>query len=201
LRAEARADSGARRGRIFGGDFMKSVRKGLSSRLPVAGIAGALLISAGMGFAFAAGGNTDTTPTCNQGWVWDEKKKECVQQQSGVVPDKALSDYAYALTQEGRYQEALDVLALMQDPNTPEALNYKGYATRKLGRIDEGIGYYLQSVSLDADYTLVREYLGEAYIQLGRVDLARDQLAEIEKRCGTTCEPYVELDAAINAAL
>jgi hypothetical protein len=47
----------------------------------------------------------------------------------------------------------------------------------------------------------VREYLGEAYIQLGRVDLARDQLAEIEKHCGTTCEPYVELDAATNFAL
>ena len=181
---------------------MKSLRKGLSSRLPVAGIAGALLISAGIGFAFAAGGdNTDTTPTCNQGWVWDEKKGQCVQQQSGVLPDGALSDYAYALTQEGRYREALDVLALMKVPNTPEALNYKGYATRKLGRIDEGIGYYLESVKLDADYTLVREYLGEAYIQLGRVDLARDQLAEIEKRCGMSCEPYVELDAAINAAL
>jgi tetratricopeptide (TPR) repeat protein len=186
-------------GKTIGGDFMNSLRKGLS----LAGIAGALLISAGMGFAFAAGGggDTSTTPTCNEGWVWDKEKGECVRQQSGIVPDKALSDYAYALTQEGRYQEALDVLALMKQPKTAEALNYKGYATRKLGRVDEGIGYYLQSVSLDADYTLVREYLGEAYIQLGRVDLARDQLAEIEKRCGTTCEPYVELDAAINAAL
>jgi tetratricopeptide (TPR) repeat protein len=178
---------------------MKSVRKGLS----FAGIAGALLISAG--FAFAAGGGgggtTNTPPTCNEGWVWDQEKGECVRQQSGIVPDKSLSDYAYALAQEGRYQEALDVLALMKDPNTAEALNYKGYATRKLGRIDEGIGYYLEAVKLDADYTLVREYLGEAYIQLGRVDLARDQLSEIEKRCGTTCEPYLELDAAINAAL
>jgi hypothetical protein len=28
----------------------------------------------------------------------------------------------------------------------PRALNYRGYATRKLGRTDEGIGYYLKSV-------------------------------------------------------
>jgi tetratricopeptide (TPR) repeat protein len=148
-----------------------------------------------------SGGNAGVPVTCNDGWVYDKATGVCVRQQSSVVPDDALTGYAYAVAQEGRYQEALNVLALLQNPNTPEALNYKGYATRKLGRLDEGIGYYLQSVKLDADYTLVREYLGEAYIQLGRIDLARDQLGEIEKRCGTDCSPYLQLDAAIDAAL
>ena len=64
----------------------------------------------------------------------------------------------------------------MQNPNTAEALNYRGYATRKLGRVDEGIGYYLQSVALDPEYTLVREYLGEAYVIQGKLDLAKEQL-------------------------
>ena len=72
-----------------------------------------------------------------------------------------------ALAQDGRYDEALATLDLLQNPNTAEALNYRGYATRKLGRVDEGIGYYLQSVALDPDYTLVREYLGEAYVIKG----------------------------------
>jgi hypothetical protein len=54
-------------------------------------------------------------------------------------------------------------------------------------------------VALDPDYTLVREYLGEAYVIQGKLDLAKQELAEIEKRCGTTCEPYEDLAEAISA--
>jgi tetratricopeptide (TPR) repeat protein len=88
----------------------------------------------------------------------------------------------------------------MANPNTAEALNYRGYATRKLGRVEEGVAFYKQSVAIDPDYTLVREYLGEAYVLQGRLDLAKDELAQIEKRCGTTCEPYEDLAEAIAAA-
>ena len=35
---------------------------------------------------------------------------------------------------------------------------------RKLGRTDEGIGYYLKSVALDPKYPQVRGYFGEAYV-------------------------------------
>jgi Flp pilus assembly protein TadD len=75
-----------------------------------------------------------------------------------------MTEYAYALAKSDRYQEAIDVLDLLDNPNTPRALNYRGYATRKLGRTDEGIGYYLKSVALDPNYPQVREYLGEAYV-------------------------------------
>ena len=121
----------------------------------------------------------------------------CVTARSGVVDDKSLVDYADALARGGRYQEALATLDLMQNPNTAEALNYRGYATRKLGRVDEGIAFYKQAVALDPNYTLVREYLGEAYVTQGKLDLAKAELAEIEKRCGTTCEPYEDLAEAI----
>lgn len=46
----------------------------------------------------------------------------------------------------------------------------------------------------------MREYLGEAYVIQGRLDLALAELAEIEKRCGKTCEPYEDLAEAIEAA-
>jgi hypothetical protein len=57
-----------------------------------------------------------------------------------------LTEYAFALAKADRFQEAIDVLDLLDDPNTPRALNYRVYATRKLGRVDEGIGYYLKSI-------------------------------------------------------
>jgi hypothetical protein len=49
------------------------------------------------------------------------------------LPDPDLTEYAYALAKADRYQEAIDVLDLLDNPNTPRAFNYRGYATRKLG--------------------------------------------------------------------
>lgn len=143
---------------------------------------------------------TDMT-TCAPGQVWDRKKHKCLERHSGVLPDPDLTEYAYALAKADRYQEAIDVLDLLDNPNTPRALNYRGYATRKLGRTEEGIGYYLKSVALDPSYAQVREYLGEAYVTEGKFDLAKDQLATIEKLCGSKdCEYYDDLADALKTA-
>jgi len=143
---------------------------------------------------------TDLT-TCDPGKVWDAKQHKCLTKRSGVLPDPELTEYAYALAKAQRYQEALDLLDMLDNPNTPRALNYRGYATRKLGKTDEGIGYYLKSVALDPAYPQVREYLGEAYVIQGKFDLAKDQLATIEKLCGSKdCEYYEDLADALEKA-
>jgi Flp pilus assembly protein TadD len=129
--------------------------------------------------------------------MWDNYSQKCVKTRSGMLPDKALTDYAYALVKAGRYKEALGILDLLKNPNTPVALNYRGYATRKLGRIDEGIGYYLKSIALDPHYAQVREYLGEAYVLKGDTARARAQLQAIKQICGTVCEAYEHLAVAI----
>ena len=135
------------------------------------------------------------------GQVWDRKRHRCLQRRSGLLPDWELAEYAYSLAKADRFQEAIDVLDTLENPTTPRALNYRGYATRKLGRVDEGIGYYLKSVALDPNYPQVREYLGEAYVIEGKFDLAKDQLAKIEKICGSKeCEYYDELAKALDDA-
>ena len=165
----------------------------------------ALVFALALGTAGAAradGGGNDgggqDMRTCPRGQVWDSRTQRCVQAQSGILPDKTLADNAYALAKAERYDEALAVLDLMQDGGTPEALNYRGYATRKLGRVDEGIGYYLKSVALDPQYAQVREYLGEAYVIKGDVEKAREQLRAIQAICGTDCEEYEDLAKAIS---
>ena len=142
---------------------------------------------------------TDLT-TCMPGQVWDAKKHKCLQRHSGVLPDSDLTAYANALLKADRFEEAIDVLDLLDNPSTPTALNYRGYATRRLGRTDEGIGYYLRSVALDPAYPQVREYLGEAYVIEGKFDLVKEQLATIEKICGKGCEFYSELERALKDA-
>jgi len=143
-----------------------------------------------------AGGSNSST-TCQPGEVYDARQNRCVKRQAGILPDEAFTDYAYALVKAGRYGEALDVLNLLKNPNTPVALNYRGYATRRLGRVDEGIGYYLKSIALDPHYAQVREYLGEAYLVKGDVVQAKAQLQAIKNLCGTTCESYQHLAVAI----
>ena len=150
------------------------------------------------------GGNRSTSnppaAVCPKGQVWVQRMNKCVRAQSGLVPDESLTEYAYALAKAKRYGEALGMLDLLQDPNTPRALNYRGYATRKLGRTEEGIGYYLKSVALDPTYAQVREYLGEAYVTQGKLDLANEQLRTLKSLCGTGCEEYRDLAKAIATA-
>lgn len=144
-------------------------------------------------------GGADLT-TCPKGAVWDRRKRTCLQTRGGILPDEELAEYAYALAKADRYDEALQVLDLLENPNTPQALNYRGYATRKLGDTDKGISYYLKSVALDPSYTQVREYLGEAYVIKGKLDLAKEQLQTIERLQGRDNEEYEDLSNAIKSA-
>src|SRR6266550_3319280 len=159
----------------------------------------ALSLTLGPTLALADGGSSGTNADCPRGEVWDSRTQKCVKQQGSVMPDKVLTDYAYALAKAERYDEALATLDLLRNPNTAEALNYRGYATRKLGRVDEGIRYYLRSVSMDRRYAQVREYLGEAYVVKGDISNAKAQLHAIKGICGMGCEQYKHLAEAIAA--
>ena len=164
-------------------------------------LAGAALLpipafSAGDG---GSGGGGETVQQCRNGEVWDKQKQKCVPPKQGMIDDDSLYEAGRDLAMAGRYGEAITVLSLAADKSDPRILNYLGYSHRKMGRVLVGLGYYEEALRADPDYTLVREYLGEAHLQLGDVKAARTQLAEIEKRCGTGCQEYAELSARIRA--
>lgn len=142
--------------------------------------------------AFAVG-ESSAIETCKKDMIWDAMTRDCTELKGASVSDMNRARYAYALAKEERFEEALQVLDTMVDSNTAEALNYRGYATRKLGRTDEGIGYYLKSIAMAPHYASAREYLGEAYLTKGRLDLAEEQLKAIHGICGTQCEEYIDL--------
>src|ERR1051325_1850045 len=73
--------------------------------------------------ADGGGGGDSSNAICPRGEVYDARSMSCVKQGSGILPDKALAEYAYVLAKAERYDEALDVLKLMKNPNTPQALN------------------------------------------------------------------------------
>jgi tetratricopeptide (TPR) repeat protein len=128
-----------------------------------------------------------------KGKVWNKKTKKCDDAQEGSLDDESIYETGRYLAKAGRYDEAITVLNSVANPNDKRVLNYLGYSYRKSGQIDVGMKYYQASLAIDPDYVLVREYLGEALIQKGDIAGAKAQLAEIEMRCGKTCEPYVDL--------
>ncbi len=158
------------------------------------------------GMAYSAGGGT-TTPVAKpspemlcmrQGKVYNKKTKKCEDKKASLDQESIFEsgrEYANA----GQYEEALSIFALAPDQLDARILNMKGFSHRKLGQIEKGMAFYKHSIAVDPTYTLVREYYGEALLQIGDVAAAQNQLNTIKDICQSdNCEPYQQLFAAIS---
>ncbi|HYD89353.1 MAG TPA: tetratricopeptide repeat protein [Vitreimonas sp.] len=119
-----------------------------------------------------------------------------------VEEGRAAYAEAVGLINAERFPEALDALARTQAAIGPSAdvLNYMGFASRKLGRLDEALGYYREALRLDPAHLGATEYLGELYIQMGELDRARTQLARLDDLCTYGCAQREELARWIERA-
>ncbi|MBS0565107.1 MAG: tetratricopeptide repeat protein [Proteobacteria bacterium] len=143
------------------------------------------------GVALAAGGGsssppqpTQTTTKCKKAEVWDQKTQKCVPAQSGQLDNDTLYAAARELAYAGRPDDALVVLQAMTEGQTDRVLTYMGFANRKAGRMDEGMKYYQAALAQNPDNILARSYMGQAYVQMGNMQLADAQLDEIVARGG-----------------
>jgi tetratricopeptide (TPR) repeat protein len=109
---------------------------------------------------------------------------------------------AVGLINQERFVEAFAALERTQAAVGPHAdiLNYMGFASRKLGRLDAALGYYRQALRLDPNHLGATEYLGELYIQMGELDRARTQLARLDQLCAYGCAQREELARWIESA-
>lgn len=130
---------------------------------------------------------------------WSGSKNSCQTKsnQSELDMKNDLYDRGRLLAKTGKYDEAIKVLKTA-DQNDPHVLNYLGYSYRKSGDLTTAIGFYKAALKINPDFVLAREYLGEGYVKVGRIDLAKLELAEIGKRCGKGCKEYVELASVID---
>jgi len=169
----------------------------LFARAGIAALAFSIAGAVGPAFANSSGGSGGggNTPSCQSGYVYDSNKKECVKQSS--MNDEQLYQQGRDLALAKRYEEALDVLAGVRNQTDARVLTMIGYSKRKLGNFDEGVAYYQQALAIDPNNADTREYLGEAYVETGRIDLAKAELASVQTICGTECEQYADLAAAI----
>jgi tetratricopeptide (TPR) repeat protein len=102
---------------------------------------------------------------------------------------------AVGLINQERFAQGLDALSRAQaavGPH-PDVLNYMGFASRKLGRLDDALTYYGEALAIDPNHLGANEYLGELYIQMGDLGRARRQLARLDNLCAYGCTQREEL--------
>jgi tetratricopeptide (TPR) repeat protein len=121
---------------------------------------------------------------------------DCVGRASAAMSDTDLFYAGYWLAKSGQYEKALGYLSLARSKDE-RVLTYIGYATRKLGHVDEALPLYEQALALNPNYVVARAYLGEAFLTKSDPARAKMELAEIERRCGATCPAYVDLKSHI----
>lgn len=118
--------------------------------------------------------------------------QDCVGAAHAGIGDAEAFYAGYWLARAGRYEEALTYLRLPRQPDA-RVLTYIGFATRKLGDIDAAMPYYRRALEIDPGYSVARAYLGEAHLSRAEPEPARAELAEIARRCGTSCAEYLDL--------
>jgi tetratricopeptide (TPR) repeat protein len=164
----------------------------------MAAILAATAIIGGSGAALAFGNQTEKpAAVCEPGFVYSKAKSACVKASSGLLDDRELYDSGHALAKAGYYDQAIAALEAVSAQDDPMVLTMIGYSKRKQGHWDEGVAYYQRALAIDPENINTLEYLGEAYLTKGRVDLAVGQLARIEAISGTDSEQYLELAIAI----
>ena len=102
-----------------------------------------------------------------------------------------------------KFAEAHKMLKSLKKVNTDEAdrLNLLGFTARKSGDLDAAGDYYQQALALNPRHTGALEYQGELFIQLGKIELAKANLAKIDKICWLPCNAERDLKNAIDKNL
>jgi len=113
-----------------------------------------------------------------------------------VIIAKKLEEKNKIAKAESLYLKALDKLekAYDKDKKNADILNYLGYSLRKTGNLEKAEAFYLKGLKLDAGHLGINEYLGELYVQTGRIELAKERLKVLK---GCKCEEYDELKELI----
>ena len=113
-----------------------------------------------------------------------------------VIKAKKLEEKDKIEKAEKLYLKALDKLekAYEKDKKNADILNYLGFALRKTGDFKKAEKFYLEGLALDSEHLGINEYLGELYVQTGRIDLAKERLQVLS---GCKCEEHEELKELI----
>ena len=84
-----------------------------------------------------------------------------------------------------------------RNPGSADAWNELGHAYRRLGDLDNAFKHYDKALTIDPKHKGAREYLGEAYLQIGDLARAEAQLKALDRICFLPCEEFTDLKEKI----
>ena|SRR5215468_2899480 len=139
-----------------------------------------------------AGGQTTTTTRSSH------KSKKA--KQSFLEDPAFVQGYraAYATIYERNdYTSAIAQLKALGHDDFANVANLIGYSYRKLGDYKLSQAWYERALKSDPNHVLTWQYYGLWQIEQGNRDQAQYHLARIAQICGTSCEEYRSLAAAL----
>jgi len=83
------------------------------------------------------------------------------------------------------------------DPGNPEGWNMLGFTRRKTGDVKGAFDAYWKCLALKPEHFGAHEYMGEAYLEDGKLNEARAELTWLKKHGAPAAEEASHLDAAI----
>ncbi len=128
-----------------------------------------------------------------------QKVKKTSKQSS--IDDPAFSQgyrAAYAtIYDRNDYSAAIEQLKALDHDDHPNVANLIGYSYRKLGDYKLSQVWYERALKADPNHVLTWQYYGLWQIEQGNRDQAQYHLSRIAAICGTDCEEYRSLAAAL----
>ncbi|APG10182.1 hypothetical protein BKD09_17785 [Bradyrhizobium japonicum] len=95
------------------------------------------------------------------------------------------------------YASAIEQLKTLGHDDHPNVANLIGYSYRKLGDYRQSQLWYERALKADPNHVLTWQYYGLWQIEQGNRDQALYHLSRIAAICGTGCEEYRSLAAAL----
>ena len=95
------------------------------------------------------------------------------------------------------YASAIEQLKALGHDDHPNVANLIGYSYRKLGDYKLSQTWYERALKSDPNHVLTWQYYGLWQIEQGNRDQAQYHLSRIAVICGTGCEEYRSLAAAL----
>jgi tetratricopeptide (TPR) repeat protein len=95
------------------------------------------------------------------------------------------------------YAAAIDQLKALGHDDQPNVANLIGYSYRKLGDYQLSQVWYQRALKADPNHVLTWQYYGLWQLEQGNREQALYHLSRIAEICGTDCEHYKSLAAAI----